>query len=758
MIDFELISTTRVRVRGEITQTMFDAMTTPGAEVKSLKEAEFPLDDYIAVCDAAPPGKRIIPNPVLKTVLSLDAEEAIWNELLSDKRAEKVWRKQIAPLLSAKMRDEFKPHQRIGVVKAIYAERYMIADDMGLGKTASAIACIMWLFAQPAAKKPRVLVICPPKLRVQWSRELAKWTEGAIRGVVRTSPGDLPSEPVPGSESEESEDEESEEEEEEEQEKASECEVTIVGYTAASNPACADLFVELCGDDKPAWDFVVMDETHDFIGSDTTRTSKYLVLDPGAVALRAERLLMLTGSASGPKKLFTQMMALFPTRESPKKSFELCMSVLEYETHYCGGHLDAGTKQWDNTGVTHAEELHTWFSRRMVRRMKDKELKGQLPEHTTEIVRLPVSEPQLVEYRRLEKARAHAMAQAARGDRGAQMRVKNLTNEMFKALTRAKMPACKAWIAEHATRLWDEHQQKTVVFTHYDEARKDLALTFKKNTVVVSGTTAEKTRIDRIDSLASQQNTDARLGLLSNKACCSGITLAPAVTMAVVVEQDHSEAVDAQLKDRIYRIGAVHPCRIVYLLAEGPHGERLMDSSVFDKVDTKFENTSAVVEGAGRKRKIDKITHVDLSGVHGSGKLQNEWGVRLAKQIKTDPLAGESFDAFLDRVGVRGSLSDAFVSNLVEATAATVALAAGDPVKSSASAWYQVPLGCDTSAAAGRVAWMDAVEVCILTSEAAKDNQNIQKIFTGESRMRLIAQEQCAAALFVRRQGRPRSS
>ena len=761
MLDFELVATDRVRVRavrGEIPDAVFHAMTSPGAQVQTVQSAEFPLCDYIAVARVAvaagDSGVRLIPNSVLKTVLDREEHEAVWNELLTPKRARRTWDKNIAPSLSAKMRAEFLEHQRVGVAKAIFAKRYMIADDMGLGKTASAIACIMWLFAQPNHRKPRVLVVCPPKIRVQWSREIAKWTEGAIRAVIRTAPEDPdPLQPDAGDSGSESESEDQEEEEEAGLEAESECAVTVVGYSVASHAGCAALFAELFGDGTPAWDFVVMDETHDYLGSDVSKTSKLFVLEPGAVVARADRVLLLTGSASGPKKLYTQMMALYP----------LSMSVRDYEIEYCDGGYVPGTMMWNEArGVTHAAELHVWFSRRMVRRMKDVELAGQLPTQTIEVVSVRVEGALLAEYRAHERARAHAIAQAAAGSRQAQMQVKNLTNEMFKALTRAKMPMCLAWIEEHATKLWDTQKQKTAVFTHFSEARKALAVAFPRNSVVVDGKTPEKRRIAGLDALASAQNTETRMGMLSNRACGAGINLTPAVTMIVVVEQDHSEAVDAQLKDRIYRIGAVHPCRIVYLLAEGPNGERLMDTTVFEKVDTKFANTSAVVEGESRKRKVD--VRSDASGLAGTAGATRRWGVKLAARPREDPLESEGFDDYLARTGITASLADAASLGLVSATAATVALAAGTAVPGSARKWYPVEFSSSCAAEAGAAgapaaaaapAWMDAVDVCVLTTLQEHEIDAARALLAGRERMQRVfaagSSASALAAVFVRR-------
>lgn len=700
-MDFELVSPTRVRVRGTLTEDVVNEMGDD-ADIRSLQEAEFAVEKYFQVALKAPDGARFIPPPVLQSVLS---EERLWNEELTPAKLEKTWEKNVAPKLTEEMRSQLKKHQKEGIVKALLAERYMIADDMGLGKTASAIACVCWVLrTNPEA---RVLVVCPPKLREQWADEFVTWTASApIKTRVRRSGDEV--------EVEEKDPEEKEEvPEEKEDENAP---VTIVGYSVANNPACRPLFLELFGEGARPFDFVVMDETHDFFGSDTSLVTEHLVLDVDAPLKKAERVLLLTGSPSGPRKLYSQLQALFPD------SF----SVQEFEEHYCGGRTDPGTGQWDASRVTHAEELHVWFSRRMVRRMKEKELKHELPEQITEKFFLDLPPAALGRYRALEIQRRNLLGLPPSSFNS--NKIKLLTNEMYRALTEAKLPACKQWIQRVAKEQWEAHKQKTAVFTHHEKARQTLAKWFAgQGAVTISGTTPEKLRLKRIKALRSESDTETRLGLLSNKACGAGINLAPAVTTIVIVEQDYSEAVDAQVKDRIYRIGAKHKCRIVYLLAKGT-----MDETIFEKVDEKFAASSAVVGGISKKRRIDTEADAFPEACVRSGR--------------------ESLENFLERAGVRGTLGDAFQVGLVDATRAAVAMAAEEPV--DGSTWYEVPV---LPAAGGSgppppvAEWMRQVECRITTREPEHVVAQIAGLSTGLERFREVLRKDTAAGAYVRR-------
>ena len=68
------------------------------------------------------------------------------------------------------------PYQRAGVAYALKQRRVILGDEMGLGKTPQLIAVAL----KAVEEGLRVLISVPPSLRLQWKREIAKFTNNAL--------------------------------------------------------------------------------------------------------------------------------------------------------------------------------------------------------------------------------------------------------------------------------------------------------------------------------------------------------------------------------------------------------------------------------------------------------------------------------------------------------------------------------------------------------------------------------------------------
>ena len=71
--------------------------------------------------------------------------------------------------------EEYLPFQKAGIVELSLRPHILLADEMGLGKTIQVLGYINY------ARPPRVLIICPNNLRLNWLTEIDKWLEPSLR-------------------------------------------------------------------------------------------------------------------------------------------------------------------------------------------------------------------------------------------------------------------------------------------------------------------------------------------------------------------------------------------------------------------------------------------------------------------------------------------------------------------------------------------------------------------------------------------------
>lgn len=76
------------------------------------------------------------------------------------------------------------PYQMLGTLFLTFTRRALLGDDMGLGKTIQAIAASVFLKGQ--GKLSKVLIICPASLKLQWAREIERFSDESVTVMTGT--------------------------------------------------------------------------------------------------------------------------------------------------------------------------------------------------------------------------------------------------------------------------------------------------------------------------------------------------------------------------------------------------------------------------------------------------------------------------------------------------------------------------------------------------------------------------------------------
>ncbi|MCF8016641.1 MAG: DEAD/DEAH box helicase family protein, partial [Chromatiaceae bacterium] len=134
-------------------------------------------DDFLRFADqAAEPGDLEIGDDALGYArrLAEDAARAVRAAEIGERIRDSGGR---LPGVQAKL----YPYQTDGVAFLAGRGRALLADDMGLGKTLQAIAAAYWLHRNDGVE--RVLVVCPASLKLQWAREIQRFTDVDVQVV-----------------------------------------------------------------------------------------------------------------------------------------------------------------------------------------------------------------------------------------------------------------------------------------------------------------------------------------------------------------------------------------------------------------------------------------------------------------------------------------------------------------------------------------------------------------------------------------------
>lgn len=428
--------------------------------------------------------------------------------------------------------DRLFPYQKDGVGKLVRIltnpeghRGALLADPVGAGKSP------MTIFTFSTFQCRRVLIVCPKSLRLNWAREVERWTGGSYAThVLKGSQDEVPSRSEDGRPL-----------------------VVIVNYhLTCRSPLLERLQAE-------PWDFLAFDEAH-ALKAPTAHVSRVC-----AVLLwsRAKYRLPITGTPV-PNGRAAEAYILF-SRLAP----DLFGDWQAYRDRYCV----AEETKW---GIKYPrsknlEELGRLARERfMVRRPKEEVLKA-LPGLVRQTVPLDIPRLQVREAQGGEHVDVDAMVALVVKSLDAGM---PLTSDPI-STARRKLGILKVGPALEFIEELLEEVESVVVFCHHREVffgLKEGLAAREIGVASISGMTPATERQMAVDMF--QAPNGPRVFLASIAAASTGITLTRSHTV-VFVESSWTSTDNEQAEARVYRQTQREICRAIYLVVPDSLDEKM---------------------------------------------------------------------------------------------------------------------------------------------------------------------------------------
>lgn len=432
-----------------------------------------------------------------------------------------------------------RPYQVDGVHFIIKKHgRALIGDEMGLGKTIQAIG-----YCKLNPENRPVLVICPASVKLNWEREIYKWTGETSIIISGRKPQPL------------------------KRSKWYIANFDILATQEVDAQGKKKLTGWIKEFEKISLTTIIVDECQKIVNEKTiwTKAVKYLVK-----RLKTE-LIALSGTPikNRPSEFYTILDLLNPN---------LFKSRWDYNFRYCDPkHNGFG---WTFKGATNIEELNEIVSTVMIRRLKKDHL-PELPPKQRSVVPMELNSKQLKEY---EQASADFMDWLG-NNQTAGIQSEGLIEAMKQAAYVAKRNAVMSWLSDFL-----ETGEKLIVFAWHVKVIEDLMTQFKDIAVKIDGSVSAEKRQAAIDRFQTDPNCQLFVGQII--AAGSGITLTASSSVAFVelgwTPGDHEQA-----EDRIHRIGqTADSVNIYYLIAQGT-----VEDDIMELLEEKYVALKHVLDG-----------------------------------------------------------------------------------------------------------------------------------------------------------------
>ncbi len=460
-----------------------------------------------------------------------DAEEFIQAKLHEERLRDKVAeiRKDPAshPLRTKLLKAPLLPYQLEGIAFAVGSGRAVLADDMGLGKTIQGVG-IAELFAQEVGIR-KVLVVCPASLKSQWRNEIHRFCDRDVQLIVGKTSERL-------------------------SQYSNSCFFTICNYE--------QVLKDILPIEQIPWDLIILDEGQRIKNweSKTARVIK---------GLKSRFALVLSGTPleNRLEELYSVVQFIDNRRLGPGFRF--------FNQHRI---VDEKGKV---LGYQNLDQLREKLKPILLRRTRES-VRLELPERTTEILRIPPTEEQ----KTLHDTHMQTVAQIV---------AKKFLTEMDLLRLRMSLLMCRMsangtylvtkekpnWssklerLAELVEDIANEADRKVVLFSEWTtmlDLIEPLLTTAKLGFVRLDGSVPQKKREDLVQ--AFQTDPNIRFFLATN-AGSTGLNLQSGNTL-INVDLPWNPAVLEQRIARIHRMGQKQAVQVFILVTEQTLEENLL--------------------------------------------------------------------------------------------------------------------------------------------------------------------------------------
>lgn len=457
------------------------------------------------------------------------------------------------------------PFQKEGVKQMLEMNtNILLADEMGLGKTVQVAVYL-------ALKKNSVpaLIVCPASLKMNWSREIEKWTHYKTYIIDGRNPQQLTKEfinkypvwiinyDILGSE-----DKKEKEEEMERRKRAK-----AMGYPCRKkqikvNGWCDELI-------KHNFQTIICDEVQYIAEPETIRARAILQISK---ALKNSKKLFISGTPYETKtsQFFTCLSILDPVEFNNRYRF--LMRYCDPVKTFFG---------WKFDGLSNAEELHAKISKFMIRRLK-KDVLTQLPPKIRAVVPMQVTPAERKIYDEVDWQFEQDIINGVKDKKEQLGHIAHLKQASYKA----KEKAVIKWIKDYLTF----QNKKLVVFIYHKATYDALMQEFGYCSVGLTGATPPNQRQAVVDKFQNEDKVFLFIGQI--KASGVGLTLTKA-SATCFVEFGNSFPQHCQAEDRVHRIGQTADSVMAYYLILS----NSIEESIMQNINRRGKHIEQVMNG-----------------------------------------------------------------------------------------------------------------------------------------------------------------